>query len=349
MRTTHFPVLATIVLGSLAPQIWACDTGSVRDAALHAKRDVYHLCLIARRNDAAAEPALKQLEAWLHGDADQLNVELERIDADDANVRWRDYGIPSVPPSLPVVALIGEFPSPRRTFVIDHWEPGPSANDLAALRTSPVREAIKEAIISRWAVILYAPGPGKDKDAVEAALQAVDRKWAEDQPPGLSVIRFDRADPRERLLCAFAGIRPSGPDWAGVVFGRGKLMAPPLLGEDITEQNLNELLGGLAAACTCLQQSMTLGLDIPMAWEPALDAKIAAVAPSQGYVEKTLDPPGAPARAAALVEDVPRADRHIVTTAVVPLICAGLAAVIAIVLVVWRTRAGARNPASSEE
>jgi hypothetical protein len=246
-----------------------------------------------------------------------------------------------------VVALIGEFPSPRRAFVVDHWEPGPSDADLSVLKSSPAREALKAALANRWAAILYAPGAGQAPAAVEAAFQAIEKKWAQDQPPGVSVVRFDRADPQERLLCTFAGIEPSGSDWAGVVFGRGKLMAPPLQDGEITEGNLTQLLQRLAVLCTCLQQSITLGLDIPMTWEPALDAKVPMGVPSQGYVEMALDKPAAPIGMASLMDDIPQEDRHVVATAVVPLACAGGVAGVAIALVIWRARR--RNPKLLED
>ena len=353
VRGGRVRVLAVLALGTaaamgLAHPAWSCDTGSVRDAAVKAKRDVHHLCVIANRDDAAAEPVFKQLDTWLRADTDKLNVSLERVNADDPAIEWRDYGIPSVPPKLPVVALIGEFPSPRRAVVIDHWEPAPNENDLAILHSSPTREAIKQALATRWAVIVHAPG-AQPRPNVQSLLDAVDKKWGQDQPPGVAVIRFDRADARERVLCAFAGIESDGPDWVGIIFGRGKLMAPPLQGEEITENNLNQLLQRLAEPCTCLQQSITLGIDIPMTWEPALDAKLEAIAPPQGYVETTLDapkatpdPPKPSEPAAALMQDIAPKDKQVLATAAAPLAGAGGVAVIAIAFVVWRNR---RRPA----
>ena len=72
-----------------------------------------------------------------------MGFTIERVAADDPAVDWRAYGVPSVPPELPVVALIGEFAPTRQTFVIDHWAPAPSDQELAVLRSSPAREALK--------------------------------------------------------------------------------------------------------------------------------------------------------------------------------------------------------------
>jgi hypothetical protein len=338
---------------------WACDTGTVRDAVARAKRDVHRLCVIAHEGDASADATFTGLESWLRDDAHALNVALERVNADDSGLQWREYGIPSVPPQLPVVVLAGEFASPHRVFVINHWQPGPTDSELAELLTSPAREAIKQALTERWAVILYAPATEQANPAIEAAFAAVDAKWAADQSPGVSIVRMDRSNPRDQLLRAFAGIEPSGPDWLGIVFGRGKLMAPPLQGDDITEANINGLLQRLAIPCTCLQQSMTFGLDIPMTWEAALDDKIPfGNAAPQGYVEMTLDTPAAAPGAtapgvAALVDEIPQKEHWVLATALIPLAGAGVVALVAVVLVIQRSRRRNRletrggNPLSS--
>ena len=128
----------------------ACDSGTVRDAAFKAKRDIHLLCVIANAGDPAAEQTYERLDTWLQGGAHDLNIRLERVNADDDSVRWPDLGIPTVPPNLPVVTLAGRLQ--RRSFVIDHWEPAPSDEDLALLRTSPARERITKAILDYFGV-----------------------------------------------------------------------------------------------------------------------------------------------------------------------------------------------------
>ena len=336
-------LLLTLSCVTLALPAGACDSGTVRDAAFHSKRDIHHLYLIANSSDASADETHNRLEAWIEGDAKSLNVELVRIDADDPGVRWADYGIPSAPPSIPVVALMGEFPSPPRAFVIDYWEPGPTDDDLAALLTSPARERLTSAILDYWVVVLHSPGTDGNAKQLDGVFDAVAKRWAEEQSPGVTVVEFDRTDPHERLLCSFAGIRPSGPDWAGVVFGRGRLLAPPLQGDEITEDNLNGLIQGLAIQCTCLQEAMTLGLDIPMQWDEELDAKVTSLAPPGGYVEISIGERVAKIEA-QLEAEVPDEERNVIATAVIPLAGAACVAIAAIAVVLWRSRRKSSTP-----
>jgi hypothetical protein len=332
-------------------QAHACNSGSVRDAGFQAKRDVHRLCVFTDGSGGEGDAIMARLRSWHDTDAKYLNVQLEQIDANDAAVQWNEYGIPSRPPKAPVAALIGLMPTtPRRPFVITHWEPAPNDTDLAALLTSPARDAIKRSITDVWAVVLYSPGarPEERKDAV---LKSVLQKWAAERAPGISIVSFDREDPRERVLCAFAGLDASRPDWAGVVFGRGKLMAPPLEGADITEANLDRLLTSLTVQCTCLQQSMTLGLDLPLTWEPEMDTRAAPAVQSLGYTEIAVGGTPSPAIPASrpeppLTAEIPRDDQRVLATALLPL---GGAALIAVAAVVWMLLRNGRRAAPPEE
>ena len=256
---------------------WPCDS-TVRGKAFEDARDLHRLCVISDGRDSASLAMASRLETWLMKEGANLNVELVRLDARDPNVKWEDYGIPSAPPDLPVVMLAGLDRASRRSFVVDHWEPDLTDKDLEALRTSPGREAIRRNAGKKWAVLLYAPGKGPEAGKAEAIIEAVARRWSQEHAPGVSVVRLDRFDPRERLLCSFAGLnRPTEhgqqaqatiPDWIGVVFGRGKLMAPPLEGAQITDAALEQLLSQLIEICSCLRPPSMMGVDIPMAWEP---------------------------------------------------------------------------------
>lgn len=316
---------------------WGCGSGTVRDAGFQGRRDMHRLCLFSEEDDVEAAALAARLSGWLEAAGHGLNVQFERVDVEDASVSWRtDYGIPSAPPSLPAVALVGLFPSPRRAFVIDHWGAELSDGDLAVLAGSPARDAIAEHIVDAWAVLLYSPALGGSdaKDArVEQVLAAVGARWAREQPPGVSVVRFDRSDPRERILSSFVGLAASDPGWLGVVYGRGKLMAPPLRGEEISETHINQLLERLAVPCTCLQDSLVLGLDIPMAWDAALDARVAATTPTEGYVEVTLG-----AQLAELETEVPNEGQYVVATALIPLGVGVFVAAGAVGMMLWRRR-----------
>jgi hypothetical protein len=336
-RMRLFTALALLtVLAGLHPA-WACDSGTVRDAAFEAERDVHILCVIGDTSDEAVDALFDRLDTWRRDRASELNVEVQRLNADDPDVPWQDYGMPSAPPNLPVVALIGLFPSPRRPFVIDHWEPGPGDDALTALLTSPAREAMKGEIVDSWAVLLYSPGPDSDQEKVKGVMDAVSEKWAEEQPPGVAIVTFDRNDPAEALLRVFTGIAPTDPDWVGVVFGRGKLMAPPLMGDDITEGFLNQLLGNLTAECTCLQDATSLGLDIPMTWEAGLDAMVAPLGDPGGYVEIPIED-----RLEAIAQaEIPDEERGMLATAALTGGIAAAAVLGAVIAMVLKRKRGA--------
>jgi prepilin-type N-terminal cleavage/methylation domain-containing protein len=282
---------------------WPCDD-TVRGKAFEESRNVHRLCLIADGADSASQALFSRLETWRAQAGAATNVELVRLDTRDDKVNWEDYGIPSAPPTLPVAVLAGFDNAGRRSFVIDHWEPGPTDSDLDALIGSPVREAIRREVGKRWAVLLYAPGSGSGARSIEAVIEAVSKRWSQEHAPGIAVVRLDRSDPRERLLCSFAGLAqrdkdaPAGaPDWVGVVFGRGKLMAPPLEGAEITEAALDALLSQLIEICSCLRPPSMMGVDIPMSWGPEDEKSVASL----------LSPEAQKALEAALASDKPAA------------------------------------------
>lgn len=310
---------AVVLAGISAFPAGACNEGSVRDAALESARDVHRLCVIANAEEVRAAPICARLQTWLDGFDNELNIRLERVNADDPSLLWPSLGIPSAPPRMPVVALVGMSPATHLPFIIDHWEPEPSEEDLALLATSPVREAIQRETAHSWAVLVYSPASGTQDGALEGLLNRVVEKWAQEHPLDLGLVRLDRSDPRERLLCAFTGISPATPDWVGVVFGRGKLMAPPLAGGEITESSIMKLVEGLSVPCTCLQYSLAFGLDIPMPWDSAFDPPAIAGTPGAGPAAPPLEE-----RVKALQSEV-RDDSRLLYLALLPLM--GLAAV----------------------
>jgi len=135
---------------------------------------VHRLCLFAAVDDADAERLASDLSDWLAGPAEHLNLKLVSVNTDDPGVQWEEYDIPSAPPVLPVVTLIGHNKGTGKTFVIDHWEPGPTADELSELLSSPVRQQIQEEIGRRLAIVLFSPSPNSDG----AARQTVDASVA---------------------------------------------------------------------------------------------------------------------------------------------------------------------------
>ena len=259
-----------------AASAWPCDT-TVRGKAFEEVRDVHRLCVIADGPAAQSLASDSQLQQWRSGSGQWFNAELLHLDARDEKIEWLEYGMPSAPADLPVVVLAGLDRASRRRFVIAHWQPGPTPEELDRLTGSPVREAIQREVGKRWAVLLHSPAADGRTSRASDILDATVRAWAEQHPPGVSLVRLDRADPRERLLVSFIGLQPSGPDWVGVVFGRGKLMVPPLEGDGISSESLQMLLSRLTEICSCLQPPSMMGVDIPMTWEPELEKSVVSL------------------------------------------------------------------------
>ena len=279
-----------VLLSALAPPLEACEI-LVRDAAFRTPRDTHRLCLMATSGDPDAAEIEKNLATWLAGSGKELNLTLERVDVDDPSVAWHSYGIPSAPPSVPVVVLVGTNQGAGVRFVVDHWEPGPTSADLQALANSPIREALPAELAQNLAVLLYAPRLDADDQAVGEVLQETVATWSERETLGVTVLRLNRDDPAERLLLSFAGVGPGSPDWVGIVFGRGKLMSPPLVGEDITTERLDEMLKQLTLECACSKPLPSMGVDVPLAW----GARQEEILLTLGDPEAEFEPPPAPA------------------------------------------------------
>lgn len=336
-------ILVALLSALIAFPVWACNSGTVRDAAFQGKRDMHRLCVMGNKDDVSANSIHEKLAAWFQDNSEGLNIRLERVNADDPDIRWERYGLPSAPPSFPVTVLVGTSLFLKESFVVEHWEPAPTSSDLAMLRSSPALDAAKVGLVDVWAVILYSRATQEGADAGQAVLDKVAKRWEEQHAPGIRVAPLDRADPRERILCSFAGIKPSTADWAGVMFGRGRLMGPPLQGAEITEENVERLLSGLMVPCTCLQESIALGIDVPLAWEPRLDRKFAALetAAGRGYQEITFGQ-----QAETLAAQVKNEEgRNVAVAAVIPLALIAVTSVAITAFMIWRVR---RHPGATE-
>jgi len=272
-------LMARILLFAGGPPLAACDDVVLRDAAFAEPRDIHRLLVIGKEGDPDAKATGDRLISWIDSAGNGLNIEVSQVAADAPDVRWEEHGMPSVPPALPVVVLAGRPRLATKGFVIDHWEPGPGAGDLEILRSSQAREALSRELGQRLAAIVFVPRASGGSQEAEKAIAAAVKAWGEKSKLGLAVVRADRLDPRERLLISFAGIAKDGADWATVAFGRGKFM-PPLEGADITEEALGAMLEPLLGECTCLRSPSSLGVDVPLVWDAALDRSVILIGPS---------------------------------------------------------------------
>jgi hypothetical protein len=253
--------------------IIACEI-RVRDSAFRTSRDIHKLCVIADSADQSAEEAVERMNQWLHETDDAFNLEIVQIDAGDPETNWRSLGMPSAPPSLPVTVLVGRDNGIAESFIIDHWEPAPTDDELAAILDSPVRRQLAHELAKNVAVLLFAPSDPGDVSSVSGELQSMIETGIADERIGLSLITIDRRDPAERLLCRFMGLRGDSPDTLCVAFGRGKLMTPPLVGDEIDVENVAALVTQIRQACSCSQPLPTMGVDLPLVWSDAIDSSV---------------------------------------------------------------------------
>ncbi|HOZ49665.1 MAG TPA: hypothetical protein PLO37_22315 [Candidatus Hydrogenedentes bacterium] len=328
-------IRCVVLMVCAAAEARACEDGSIRMAAFAEDRDVHRLCVIADAADPQGETVSTRLCAELTSLASELNITVERVPADDPAFEWQALALPSAPPERPVTVLVGWDGVGRRPFVIDHWTPAPTPEELGAIIASPVRDALREAVPTHWAALLYAPAVPPAGGQARPLIEGIAKRWTEENPPGLRVVEMDRSDPRERLLCAFIGLDPEGPDWAGIVYGKGKLMAPPFEGESITEENLNALVAKLLEPCTCLQAGTRLGVDIPLRWAKAHDKAVVALG-TDAYEEAALPGVGS-APAGGQPSDM---GRRLPMLALAAVAVSVLAVAAGAVVVVWQSRRG---------
>jgi hypothetical protein len=186
---------------------------------------------------------------------------------------------------VPVTVLVGENRESGTSFLVDYWDPAPDDAALEALADSPLRKRVRDELVSHLAIVLHSPCESCKDGRAAAALEHVRRRHAADPGLGIAVLQLNRQDPAERLLLSFSGISPDGPDWVGVAFGRGKLMYPPLSGEEITESALNDLIEQARAACSCSKPLPSMGVDLPMRWPATLDSAVVALNPGAAALQ----------------------------------------------------------------
>lgn len=265
-------LIVPVWLACAAPA-FPCVNKTMRDAAFEEPRDTHLLCVMARSDDPAGAAMLGDIQSWLDA-ADGLNVESRFADVNDPDLNWRDYGIPSAPPSNPVAVLAGRHAFENTAYFVDYWENRFTRADFEALAASPVRGRIRSALPKRLAALVYSPLDASSGETVRETVQ----RWNRDNPLGVEWIQLDRDDPDERVLRNFLGIGKDTPDWAALAFGKGKMMTP-MMGESITAANLDEPLALLAGDCSCLVSPSSLGVDLPMPWTPVMDEEIVWLGP----------------------------------------------------------------------
>ena len=82
---------AVSILAMSSAVTWACEI-TVRDSAFTTPRDNHRICIMARPKDVSASRMADRLATWLEGPGSSLNLELEKVNVDDPEIRWSTYG-----------------------------------------------------------------------------------------------------------------------------------------------------------------------------------------------------------------------------------------------------------------
>jgi hypothetical protein len=307
-----------------------CDTGTVRDAAFNSVRDKYLIGVVCDDSDNAAKKAYEEINTWLGQHGANLNIELEQILPQDAMYLKIRYGVKALPNSLPVTYLSGRAANEARPVPYHFWDHAPDTSFLETIRSNKVLAEIREQTPQYWAAVLYSRGLGAEKKPEVLALV---EKWKQTHAPGVVLIEMDRHDPGNALLCSVAGIKEEGEDWAGIVFGRGRLLMPALEGTDINEKALDSLVNKVTVPCTCLQQDMVVGLDLPMTWDTPENRSYAQLEAPVGYMEIPLE-----VKMESIFQELPSGEKTITSAALTALGALGMTVICFLLVMYIRMR-----------
>jgi hypothetical protein len=151
-------------------------------------------------------------------------------------------------------------------------------SSLNELLISPKRDEILQKTIKHYAVVLLIEGNNKEENskANEAAIAAIERLSKKmnmmpkpiDHPPVLMVIKRE-SFAREKILLWSLGLDIDNIDkpHAAVIYGRARWMGPLFKNEEITKNNLSDILFVVGADCECgIDKNWILGTMLPIRW-----------------------------------------------------------------------------------
>lgn len=152
---------------------------------------------------------------------------------------------------------------------------------------SPLREKINETLVNAYCVVLFIPGLDQSANAaaassIHAALAEIEKVMPAmpkpvSRPPMLVEMTAGQVEHEQLLLWGLETAqhmerRPR----AAVLYGRCRRLGPVLENEQLTGQNLLNLLALVGADCECgLDRSWILGTTVPARWGAALQQAVA--------------------------------------------------------------------------
>ncbi len=275
---TYHGMLLFLIMS--CPVVYACvDLGTVRDSAFFGARDNYWVGMVFDADDQESRARYDTMAAWFADAGATLNIEVEHILPEDALYLRMRYDMNTAPPELPVTLFAGRHPVEARPQRFVTWSPAPEPALFERLLENETLTQIAHDTPKYWAVLLYAPGP---ETSQRAEIEATVARWEQTHPPGITLHEIDLEAPENKLLHIVTGLSAAEADWAGIVYGRGRLLMPPLTGADITTENLNASLEKIILSSSSMPQPALAGFDLPMPWDDTQNNRYVAL---EGPVE----------------------------------------------------------------
>lgn len=160
---------------------------------------------------------------------------------------------------------------------------------LESLYSSPHRDRVFDGAIECYGSVILVEGADPEANAraraaVDAALAPVSAAVLEnklekpiDEPPRGYVIPRDDA-PKERVFLWSLGLDADSVEpQISFLYGRGRQIGEPLVGEEITEKSVYTIFSTVGLSCECgLDRSWMQGTAIPMRWDVDTQRFVAA-------------------------------------------------------------------------
>jgi hypothetical protein len=157
---------------------------------------------------------------------------------------------------------------------------------LETLVSSTAREDIISKLVRSYGVVLIIEGTDgaenrRVKNAAREAVKTITGTLNQMpkvvyEPPEILVIPHDKTDD-EKILLFSLGIIEKNKDntHVAIIYGRGKLAGPVLMGEQINSRRIYNLLTLVGADCECgIDNSWIMGEMIPLRWGASEQAEL---------------------------------------------------------------------------
>jgi len=273
-------VIAIIICFSLfLPKLFGCIY-NVRDVGfVDTKSGPFSLYCFVR--DDTPQEFISFFEQISNAALIDMNVEVEVIKIDQiknhAALEYIQFmEIKSFPAAVLVStkgrALVLPVSAPDRTFKKT------VRSTLESIEASPIREEILYHIVKAYCVVLLIEGKEANKnknihEITSSARQKISRIMGQlpkriEEPPHIIVVSQEMLS-KERVLLWSLGIDENQPDepHVAVIYGRGRKIGPLLIGDQITEARLYNILSVIGLSCECgLDRDWMMGTLIPLRW-----------------------------------------------------------------------------------